>query len=212
MRRIAIFAAAALLLTGLALASVGSAGPFGRRGGPGERGGPGGPGFGFIEQHAEELGVDEAALEKIRAIVEEARSEGQEIHVALRDAHEAMRELLSQDSPDRDAVMSQAEAIGALEIEARKHRLAAFLDVRDLLTPEQRAQLMELRGEARAQRFAPVMEACGADIEALCPDTEPGRPTARCLRESRDQLSEECHAALREHGPRGRGRRGPRGP
>jgi Spy/CpxP family protein refolding chaperone len=209
--------AAALLLAGLAVAGSGQAQPpFGRHhggpGGPGGPRGPGGPHVGLIEEHAEQLGVEEETLEKIRAIVDESRAAGEDLRAELRDAHGALRELLSQDSPDFDAAMAQVETIGELEIQERKNRLGAMLRIRSLMTPEQRAELSRIREEARSRRFAPLMDACGADLEALCPEAEPGRPMARCLRENGDQLSEGCRAAISEHGPRGGGRFGPRAP
>lgn len=216
MRRVTTLGAAALLLAGLALANVGQARPFfgqvhGRPGGPGGPG-PAGPHIGLIEEYAEELGLDEKTLEQIRAIVDESRARGEDIRAALQDAHGGLRELLDQDAPDFDTAMSQLETIGALEIEQRKNRLAAMLRIRQLLTPEQRATLSTIREEARSRRLAPLMQACGADLEVLCPDAEPGRAMTRCLREQREQLSEGCRAALSEHGPRGAGRPGPRAP
>lgn len=135
----------ALLLAGLALAAPAQARPFH---GPG---GPGGPGD-WIQRHAEELGIDEATLAQIEAIVDASRSEGEAIFAEHRAAREAMHALLEQDEPDFDAVMQQADVIGAIDVRKHKHRLATMLKVRALLTPEQRGELRALKDEMREGR------------------------------------------------------------
>lgn len=162
--------------------------------------GPGhGPGPGvFLERHADELGLDDATREQIRQLAEDTRTAIEGLHAEIREARGVLRGLLSEEAPDEAAVMAQLEAIGALEVEARKERMATMLRIRGLLTPEQRAQLTALRQERRAQRFAPLLEACGQDVERLCPDAPPGRGSLRCLREQGDQLSAACWEALDE--------------
>jgi Spy/CpxP family protein refolding chaperone len=217
--------AAALLLAGLAVAGSGQAQPpFGRHhggpGGPGGPRGPGGPHVGLIEEHAEQLGVDEETLEKIRAIVDESRAAGEDLRAELRDAHGALRELLSQDSPDFDAAMAQVETIGELEIQERKNRLGAMLRIRSLMTPEQRAELSRIREEARSRRFAPLMDSRGAVPRGGAGPTDgalPARERRSALRglPGRDQRARAegwRRAAISEHGPRGGGRFGPRAP
>jgi Spy/CpxP family protein refolding chaperone len=51
---------------------------------------------------------------------------------------------LEHENPDEAAVMAQADAIGALKTEAQKHRLRTMLQVRALLTPEQRTKLLDM--------------------------------------------------------------------
>jgi Spy/CpxP family protein refolding chaperone len=78
--------------------------------------------------------------EKIRALglntetqaaVDQVLAKAQETRKAQRDemraAKEQMHTLLTQDAPAHDAVMAQADAIGALETEARKQRLETML-------------------------------------------------------------------------------------
>jgi Spy/CpxP family protein refolding chaperone len=161
----------------------------------------------LIEEHAEQLGLDEATLEAIGKIVDEARAEGRELRGELRSAHGEMRALLSQDEPDEAAVMKQAETIGELETELQKHRLRSVLQIRALLTPEQREELVRIRQEFRARPMREVVQACQADVEKLCPDAELGRPRMQCLREHEEDLSDECQSAIESI--KGRGGRGP---
>ena len=167
-------------------------------------GGPGGPGCRmehFLERQAEELGLDDATRDAIQKIVEDGREQAHELADALHEARSVMRDLLTQDVPDSAAVMRQAEIIGEIEIEHSKHRLAKLIQIRSLLTPEQRALLMQKR-EGRREA---IVEACAADLETLCPEAGEGRGVFRCLRSHRDDLSEECREAMPRRKPGGRG-------
>ena len=111
---------------------------------PGPRGGPPDQ---FFEEHADELGIDQATLDQIRAIVDAARADGRVLHDRVITERRAMHDLLATDHPDEAAVMAQADAVGAAMSALRKHRLATMLKIRALLTPEQRTALEKLRQE-----------------------------------------------------------------
>jgi Spy/CpxP family protein refolding chaperone len=148
MRRFLLAGFTATILVGLTLAGTSAARP--PLGGPG---GPGGhePGR-VIDEHADELGLDEETREAIQGIVDASRKDAKDFREELRGLHDAMRTLLSQDEPDEAAVMKQAESIGKVETEMHKHRLSTLLAVRALLTPEQRAELTRIREETRGER------------------------------------------------------------
>jgi Spy/CpxP family protein refolding chaperone len=143
------------LLAGLALLAAPravQAGPPG--GGPG--GGPMRHGPPPIERvlgdHAEQLGIDDALLEEVQGIAEQARQQEGPLVDALHGEREELRALLDQDAPDEAAVMRQVEAVGAAETELHKHRLHTMLAVRARLTPEQRQGLVKIFEERRAER------------------------------------------------------------
>lgn len=106
----------------------------------------------MLERHAQRLGLDGATRAEIRHIAEAAEPQSLELHERLRELHGEMRRLLGQDAPDVAAVMGQAERIGALEIELQQHRLRTMLQVRALLTREQRQELVRIHEEMRAKR------------------------------------------------------------
>jgi len=135
--------AAALVAVLLAVASPSLAG--GGRHGFGDR-------SDWVERHAEALGIDDATLAEIKAIVAASRDEAKTIYRAHREAREALHDLLDQPEPDVDAVMKQAEVMGEIDVRKHKHRLATMLAVRAKLTPEQRVQLRELKGEMRDRK------------------------------------------------------------
>jgi Spy/CpxP family protein refolding chaperone len=162
----------------------------------------------FLERNAEELGLDDETSEAIQQVLEEGRKRARGLDGALHEARLVMRDLLGRDVPDKATVMRQAEVIGELETERNKHRLSTLIEIRSLLTPEQRGLLMGRREERREATF----EACADDFEALCPGEEPGPGLFRCLRSQREDISDECRDALpgRKHGRHG-SQRGPFG-
>jgi Spy/CpxP family protein refolding chaperone len=105
----------------------------------------------ILERNAERLGLDPAVEAEISATSSASRAEGDRLRDSLDEAHREMRELLSSDTPDESAVMKQAERLGALETEANKSRLRGMLKIRSLLTPEQRAVLVEIHEERRSR-------------------------------------------------------------
>jgi Spy/CpxP family protein refolding chaperone len=180
----------------------------------------------FIDRHGDELGLDAETRAAIQAIADASREESAQARDAIRPQHEAMRALLSQPMPDEAAVISQHDRIEALKSDQRKIRLEAMLAIRKLLTPEQREQLVDMRGERRqdggecracSDEAGPCrgdcprkgrhgsLAGCRSDVAKLCSESEPGRARLQCLDAEWENLSDDCRAAFE-----GRGRRGGR--
>ena len=106
----------------------------------------------MLEHHAERLGLDEATRAGIRTLAEASRPETEALEEQVHALREEMRGLLDQEQPDVDAVMRQADRIGAAEIELDKHRLRTLLAIRALLTPEQRRELVRIHEERMRER------------------------------------------------------------
>jgi Spy/CpxP family protein refolding chaperone len=53
------------------------------------------------------------------------------------------------DKPDLDAILAQADSLGALKTEARKAQLRTLVGIRGLLTPE---QWTELKGRMESEK------------------------------------------------------------
>jgi periplasmic protein CpxP/Spy len=158
----------------------------------------------FITEYAERLSLDQETQAAIRTIVEASRAQGETLRAELRQAYTQMRTLLSQEVPNEAAVMQQANAIGALELAARKQRLQVMLRIRALLTPAQRQELMRLQETWHTRQRPDIMQACQAESSDLCPDATPGRLHLECLQEHMAELSEACRTAIQ--GRRGDGR------
>jgi Spy/CpxP family protein refolding chaperone len=191
------------LLAGLTVPGASLAQP--PHGGPHHHGNPGR----LVEEHADQLGLDSETREAIRAIVRDSREAGDVFRSEQERLHRKMRELLEADEPNEHEVMRLADAIGRVETTMHKHRLSTLLAIRRQLTPEQRAELVEMRKDERGRFGHPIAEACDADRERLCPAAEDRWSRRRCMRESWDELSEECQEAIesRKHDRRSSRRR-----
>jgi Spy/CpxP family protein refolding chaperone len=105
-----------------------------------------------LEENAARLQLSDATRAQIQQIAEASRSEAETHHGQLRALHDQMRDILHQDSPDEAAVMRKADEIGAAETALQKQRLHTMLEIRALLTPAQRAELVKIFEEHRSQR------------------------------------------------------------
>lgn len=133
----------------------GKPGPHGGVGAPGPGkggagGGPGGPSAmpypgGMIERHAKRLGVDDATVAKMREKVEVTRKENEKLRKKVEAEQRSLQTLLEQDLPEEKAVMAQVDKIGTMMIAQRKNQLRTVLEIRGMLTPEQRAELAKIR-------------------------------------------------------------------
>ncbi len=131
-------------------------------------GGPHGPDR-CIARHADELGVDDATVAKIEAIVAASREETALLRDAVRAARDEMRLLLDADEPDEAAVMAQSDKVSAAMAAMHRHYLATLLKIRALLTPEQRDRLKGMCGPGRRGGPGPdALMGPGADGEMPC--------------------------------------------
>ena len=174
-RALTWFVAPLLALAGLA--GVAAAEPPDSPRGPGgwHHGPPGPPPLdGILDRHADELGLDAAMRVRIHDLAAQARQAAQPLDDALRTLHDGMHALLEQESPSADAVMQQADRIGVAETDLHKQRLQTMLAIRALLTPEQRAKLVQIFEAHRERWQQRTSAAAGAD-----PPDGPGCEAAR---------------------------------
>ncbi len=143
----------ALLLT-LGLAVPGIA--FACGGGPGGKMGKRGPGPGkmvrMLEKNADALGIEQATLDQIKGVLDANKAEAESLRADVKAARQALREAMQADSPDKQAVLALQSEVGAAKQAAAQHRLSVMLDVKALLTPEQKAAIQEKRAERRGKR------------------------------------------------------------
>ena len=108
-------------------------GPSARHAPPGSR----------LERLVEELELDERTLARVDAIIDTSHAKKRTLRRQLREAHEQMRSMLEEEAPRETALLEQVDRIGRLRTELRKEQLKTMLRVRALLSPEQRAKLLE---------------------------------------------------------------------
>jgi Spy/CpxP family protein refolding chaperone len=166
----------------------------------------------FLDEYAERLDIDSETRKRMDAKFEASRAQAEPLHARLREGHRALRDLLNQDQPDREVVMAKVDELAAVRTQLSKLRLTTLLEVRALLTPEQRAEMMAIHDEKKGARMAPMLEACSDELASLCAEADPDDPHAlfRCLGEQREELSEGCRASFaRRHGRSCRDHQGP---
>ncbi len=108
-----------------------------------------------IERMADDLGLAPQALDKIKERLHAAKKEHVQLRAELDAAKLELHRLLDQDAPDKAAVLRQVDAVGQKKQAIEKLKIAALLDVRSMLTPEQRQKLRTLqedRGRGKGKK------------------------------------------------------------
>ena len=95
----------------------------------------------LVEGAIPDLALDAETESAVYEVLDAARETRRAYRSELRDAHEELRGLLEADEPDPEAVMAQADELGALAIEARKEGLRTLLELQGLLDSDQREAL-----------------------------------------------------------------------
>ncbi|CAG0948366.1 hypothetical protein MYXO_00019 [Myxococcaceae bacterium] len=106
----------------------------------------------LLERHSERLGLDDATLVKIRSLRDATHATTEELESELRHLRGELRKLLDSDTPALDDVLAKADAVGSAETALHKARLRTMLEIRALLSAEQRAELVEIHEEMRRER------------------------------------------------------------
>jgi|SRR5579872_88431 len=136
-RRLVIAAALTAALGGWPLLAQG---PGPRMGGPG-RGGRGGPGAGILPL-LQQLDLTDQQREQLRTLAE---SEGPPADPGqLREAELKLHTAVLGDSPDPQAIESAKAAIDAAVAAELDHRIAMLTKIAQILTADQRQQLLTL--------------------------------------------------------------------
>jgi Spy/CpxP family protein refolding chaperone len=129
----AVFALVVVVLLGAGMAES--------REGRGCRGHGKGARFDTLGAKLAELELDAQTRAAAQQVIATARTESEARREELSAARRALHDLLEQDAPAVDAVMAQADAVGALETESHKAKLRTMLELRSLLGPEQWSEL-----------------------------------------------------------------------
>ena len=152
-----------------------------------------------VARHAERLGLDADTQAALARILEESGARYRELETEERAARDELRARMSAAEPDRDAILAQADVLDALRSRAHRSKLDAILRIHELLTPEQRALLVEIRNEERPwRRGRGPLGRCSTDLRALCADGPGGPDALRCLADRWDRLSRTCREAVAE--------------
>jgi Spy/CpxP family protein refolding chaperone len=112
---------------------------------PGPRPGFGPPPFHMPPpEQLEQLKLSDAQRTKLAEMRDAAERKAIPIEADLRIAELDLRRAAEGDTPDRPALDAAIDRIGALRTTLLKTRVAAWIEMRSVLTPVQRARLREL--------------------------------------------------------------------
>ena len=160
-----------------------------------------GPGA-FPNRLLEEVGVDETVRNQISSISEKSEPRARSLHEEIHEARKSLRDLLEENSPNQEAVMQKVDEIGALEIQADKHRLETMLSIRALLTPEQRIALEKFhekhKGKRHGRKMRTLRRACNDALTGVCSGDLEDREQIQCLHEQHADTSSSCKMALQK--------------
>ncbi|MBI3782677.1 MAG: Spy/CpxP family protein refolding chaperone [Deltaproteobacteria bacterium] len=93
----------------------------------------------------EKLGLSADQDQQVQAILDAAKTQREQQRSAVEAAMDKMHTLLEADSPDENAIMQQADTLGTLKTAQHKAMLHTLLQVRSILTPDQREKLKSMR-------------------------------------------------------------------
>jgi Spy/CpxP family protein refolding chaperone len=114
-------------------------GMMGRRGFAGTRGGL----LARRQELLEDLDLSRDQAKEIAEIRDEQRRRAIDRRAEIQVAALDLRKLMRANRPDRGAIEHQIDVIAHLRAELHKSRVDALLDMREVLTPEQREKLKE---------------------------------------------------------------------
>ena len=111
--------------------------------GPG-RGHGRGRGHGMM-RHLEQLGLSAEQNTQVQELRQQFQAQVAPLREQMRTERRAMRELWQSDSPDRAAILAQHNVIAEIHEQMAVARIDFRLAVLQILTPEQKSQLQEMR-------------------------------------------------------------------
>ena len=121
--------------------------------GHGRGGGPGGMDGHRLEHLALRLELSDGQRAELRQAFEARFEAGAETRRALFEARQELRRQIHADGFDEEAVRQAAAAVAALEADAAVDRARQAQKLRQILTPDQVAELERMRDERGERRF-----------------------------------------------------------
>ena len=103
----------------------------------------------LIMSQSQKLHLDEKQRTTIRNEVTRAQSKFFDLQWETKEAGEAMAQMLQQTPIDEARVLEQADKVMALERDIKKIHLSMLIRIKNALTPQQIAQLTQMRQRAQ---------------------------------------------------------------
>ena len=111
-------------------------------------------GYGGMKKVLEQLNLTPEQSQQIEAIHERFHSDNETLFQQMRTNHQQLRSLLASDASE-EQLRQQHQNIQGLRQQLGNNRFETMLQVREILTPEQRTQMAELMEQKRGRRGYP---------------------------------------------------------
>ena len=109
------------------------------------------------------LGLTDDQVAQIRKLNYDFEKQGIKLEADKNLAHLDLEQLMSADEPDRKAINDQLETIGKIETQQRQLDVNRNLDLREVLTKEQREKIGKFREQMMEQRMEERMDRPNGD-------------------------------------------------
>jgi Spy/CpxP family protein refolding chaperone len=103
----------------------------------------------LIMAHQRDLGVDDAQRTAILKEIEKSQGPLTQLQWKLQAAAEELGKILDGGKIDEAKALAQADKVMALEHDMKRGHLGLLIRLKNLLSAEQRAKLVEIRGAQR---------------------------------------------------------------
>ncbi|MBD0268934.1 MAG: Spy/CpxP family protein refolding chaperone [Cyanobacteria bacterium Co-bin8] len=103
------------------------------------------------DQVFEQLDLNEDQLSQIRTIRESSRTTLQPLREQMRAGHQELRSLMASNA-STDELRQRHSTLMNLEQQMRAERFEVMLQIREVLTPEQRTELANMLEQRRSQK------------------------------------------------------------
>jgi Spy/CpxP family protein refolding chaperone len=101
----------------------------------------------FILTNADAIHLTDEQRQAVRELMEKVQSQFREMESGLQREGEALGQVLAQPAPGQANVLAQFDKVQDRERVMKRAQITLMLDLREKLTPEQRAKLTELRAK-----------------------------------------------------------------
>jgi len=105
----------------------------------------------LIMRCADPIGLTDEQKDSIKSQMDKAGGRFKELQQKLDQEVQALGALVKEDRPDTDKALDQLDKVLAAEREVKRVHIALMIALKNLLTPDQQAQIQELRPKIMAE-------------------------------------------------------------
>ncbi len=111
----------------------------------------------LIMQNQKAIGLTDEQKTTIRGELLQAQTRFTELQWELQDQVESLVSLLKQEKVDEQRALAQLDKVLDVEREVKRAQIGLMVRIKNKLTPEQQAQLREIRGRGLPGRRLPLV-------------------------------------------------------